>query len=301
MPDAGLQGKRGGFVAGIDAGGTGVRSCVTSLDGKTVWQGEASSDSDGGPEPAIELLREAGFPLRSVAAGIAKITRPGVERDWRAALGEFSSEVSVVPDYEIGFWASAPEGVGAAVLAGTGSVVFARNRQGQTLRVGGRGWEYGDEGSGTFLTEALLRRTVRALDGLSELTALQSAATEVLRAPEAGALVFAARERAQSDGRGFLAPLILERAKLGDREARNLFVGAAGWLATLAQTALERLGFAAGEAVPVFGVGGLWRAEELLVAPFDEVLRRKFPNASFEISRAAPLEGAVKLALRGTS
>ena len=297
MPGGAAQ----GFLAGIDAGGTGVRARAVDSMGAVVWEAESRADPDGGPAPALALLRAANLPLASIAAGVAKITRPGVEESWRDALAALAPQVSVVPDYEIGFWAAAPGGVGVAVLAGTGSVAFGRNALGESLRVGGRGWEYGDEGSGAFLTEALVRRTVRALDGLSEISPLQREVCAFLGAADAGGLALAARERAGAEGRGFLAPLVLERARAGDDEARNLFVGAAGWLATLAQAALGRLGFAPDAAVPVYGVGGLWRAEELLAAPLTEVLQRRFPNAVFQISTAAPVAGAVRLAARGNA
>ena len=295
MPGGAAQ----GFLAGIDAGGTGVRACVVDSAGAVVWEEESRADPDGGPAPALALLRGANLPLASIAAGIAKITRTGVEASWRDALAALAPQVSVVPDYEIGFWAAAPEGVGVAVLAGTGSVAFGRNPSGESIRVGGRGWEYGDEGSGAFLTEALVRRTVRAREGLSAISPLQREVCTFLGATDAGALALAARERAAGEGRGFLAPLILDLARAGDDEARNLFVGAAGWLATLAGAALGRLGFAPDDAVEVYGVGGLWRAEELLAAPLAEVLRRRYPGAVFQVSTAAPVSGAVRLAARG--
>ena len=280
-------------------GGTGVRVRVVDSD-RVVWEGEAPSDPDGGPGPALALLRASGFKPVAIAAGIAKITRPGVESAWRSALGEFAptAHLAVVPDFEIGFWASS-SGIGVAVLAGTGSVVFGRKANGETLRVGGRGWEFGDEGSGTFLTETLLRRTVCALDGLDPATPLQVAVSTQLDATDAGALVLAARAACESQGRGFLAPLILSHARQGDLEAKNLFVGAAGWLATFAASALEQLGFTSSEPVPVAGIGGLWAAGELLTAPFDIVLHRRFPHASVFVSKNAPLDGAVRLAQRG--
>ena len=68
-----------------------------------------------------------------------------------------------------------------------------------------------------------------------------------------------------------------------------------------AGAALTRLGFSHEDAVEVRGVGGLWSAGELLAEPFQRVLARRYPAAVFALSEAEPLEGAVRLACRGTS
>ncbi|MGC4048116.1 MAG: BadF/BadG/BcrA/BcrD ATPase family protein [Armatimonas sp.] len=284
----------------IDAGGTNVRLRVFEVEtGKILVDQTVPAEPHGGPAPALLLLETSGVAPTALVAGITKFTRPGVASAWRRALNAYS--LTLVPDYEIAFWAAVPDGVGISVLAGTGSVVFGRNTEGNTLRVGGRGWEYGDEGSGTHLTTDLVRRTLRALDGLERLSPLQFAVCELLGTNDPGELVQAARDKADADGRGFLVPLVLERAQAGEGEAEDLFVGAAGWLATYAGATLNRLGFTHEDAVEVRGIGGLWSAGELLTEPFQRVLARRYPAASFALSEAEPLEGAVRLACRGTT
>ncbi len=284
------------LLAAIDAGGTSVRLRV--FDSGVRFEASAPADPDGGPAPALALLTASGLTPIRVAAGIAKFTRPGVEESWRAAFSNIP--LTLVPDYEIAFWAALPGGVGAMALAGTGSAFFGRSASGLSLRVGGRGWEFGDEGSGAHLTSDLVRRTLRALDGLDSLTPLQKATCELLGASEPGAFVLSARARAETDGRGFLVPLVLERARAGEREAIDLFVGAAGWLAAFTGATLNRLGFTPSDAPKVRGIGGLWSAGELLSEPFVRVLKRRFPEVDFALSEGLPLDGAAQLACRGT-
>jgi N-acetylglucosamine kinase-like BadF-type ATPase len=282
------------LLAAIDAGGTSVRLRV--FDSEVRFEAKVPADPDGGPAPALALLQASGLTPARVGAGIAKFTRPGVEDAWRATFSDFP--LILVPDYEIAFWAALPEGVGVLALAGTGSVFFGRNEAGQSVRVGGRGWEYGDEGSGTHLTGDLVRRTLRALDGLDPLTPLQRATSEFLGAAEPGAFVLAARTRAERDGRGFLVPLVLGRAHAGEREAIDLFIGAAGWLAAYTTATLTQLGFEPSDPVEVRGIGGLWSAGALLSEPFVRVLKRRFPGVSFALSDAPPLDGAARLTCR---
>ncbi len=288
------------WVVGIDAGGTRVRVAVAErATGEIVWTDSAAACADGGPEAALSLIPvSVRASVIFATAGIAKFTRADVAPRWEAALtGALTrATVTVLPDYAIAYTGSLGEAPGAVVITGTGSVVYAEDGKGGSVRVGGRGWEYGDEGSGAHLTADALRRTLRAADGMTASSALTHAVSAFLGTIEPGALAEAARQRAERDGRGFLVPLILTLSEQGDREAEDLFVGAAGWLAALAATALERLALAQSE-VLVCPVGGLWNAGERLLTPFERVLARRVPKARVVPAAGDPLAGAVRRAL----
>jgi N-acetylglucosamine kinase-like BadF-type ATPase len=143
-----------------------------------------------------------------------------------------------------------------------------------------------------------MRRTLRALDGLADLTPLTRAVCAYLGTDEAGEVGRRAREQAEQNGRGFLVPLVLEQARAGDREARNLFVGAGGWLALQVKAAAARLVLDPAAAFPVATVGGLWEADDLLIRPFANVLSRRLPRARISVAVAAPVHGAVLRARR---
>jgi N-acetylglucosamine kinase-like BadF-type ATPase len=280
---------------GIDAGGTSVR---VLRSGQTEPERYAASAS-GGPE-ALSELRDAA--VTSVCAGITKISRGGVKEHWEEALTAAfpNAKRRIVPDYLIAFHGAIPEGVGLMVVAGTGSVVYGEDGLGNALRVGGRGWEFGDEGSGSHLSTELIKRTLRGLDGLSEISPLQESVCELLKTSEPAILGEKARRCFETDGRGFLVPLILEKARSGDREAIDLFVGAAGWLARLTRAAAERLALPTDAPLAIATVGGLWETGNFLHDPFVEVLSRWLPNAQVQLPQRQPVDGALALAERGT-
>jgi N-acetylglucosamine kinase len=298
-------------VVGIDAGGTSVRVLVAGAADAMTGEATGPADSTGGPGPLPFLLERAlaetsgsANDVRAVCAGVTKVSRPGVVAAWETELTRLLPNVMdscriVVPDFVIAF-EGALGGVrpGIAVIAGTGSVVYGENETGDAVRVGGRGWEFGDEGSGAHLTADLMRRTLRALDGLADLTPLRRAVCVYLDTEEAGEAGRRARERAEQNGRGFLVPLVLEQARAGDREARNLFVGAGGWLALQVKAAAARLVLDPAAAFPVATVGGLWEAGDLLIRPFANVLSRCLPRARISAVVAAPVHGAVLRARR---
>ena len=68
--------------------------------------------------------------------------------------------------------AGSPEGWGVALISGTGSLAFGRDRQGRSCRAGGWGFLFGDEGSGYAIALAGLRAAAQAADGRAPATRL---------------------------------------------------------------------------------------------------------------------------------
>lgn len=305
-----VQEENGGYVVGIDAGGTSVRVAV-ARGGTIAGEARGAAAEDGGAGTLAPLVARALADatvapalVGGVCAGITKVSRSGVRASWLAELGALFphlpfDSLHVVPDFVIAFHGAVPAGPGVAVIAGTGSVVYAEDGGGNGVRVGGRGWEFGDEGSGAWLTAEAVRRTLRALDGLEEPSPLTESVSAALGTRDAGELGEAARRQGASDGRGFLVPLLLEYARSGDAEAANLFVGAGGWLAAYVRAAQRRLSLPPDAPITVATVGGLWEAGELLAGPFRTVIARWLPNAVVNPPAAAPVVGAVRLAARG--
>lgn len=292
------------FVVGIDAGGTSVRAQYARAGtGEPVGEPLTFvAGASGEPPPGMILPTH---PVSAVCAGVTKFTRDGIPDSWERFLrARFpGAAVSVVPDYVIAFHGALAAGDGVAVVAGTGSVAYGENlRAGKSARCGGRGWEWGDEGSGAWLTTEMVRRTLRALDGQAETTALTRALCEELGTADPATLAAAARRRATEEdgaGRGFLLPLLVRLHGEGDPEANGLFVGAGGWLASLAGATANRLGFS-GDAPVTFGtIGGVWRAGgATLERAFVTALERRYPAAILRSDAPPPTDGAVRLALR---
>ncbi len=296
------------LVFGIDAGGTSLRLLIADAATGEEQAGRMGTPSpSGGPETVNALFDDAlaslGASTANLVAGCAGITkwsRGTVRVDWEAELARLvpgaKNRISVVPDFVIGFHGAIASGRGIATLAGTGSVIYGENGPDKTARVGGRGWEWGDEGSGTWLTSGAIRRTLRALDGMAPQTPVTSAVCTVLETNDPSRLGEAARERIEISGRGFFVPHILSLTQNGDREAADLFVGAAGWLGAQVKAAYHGLDFAEGEPLPIALVGGLWDCGDVLRKPFSRVLARFVPNATIQLPEASPVQGAARFA-----
>ena len=299
MPMVNLQAMKT-FVAGIDAGGTSVRLRWKDLASGTNEQVSLPAAPDGGPEPALELLHQVPGEVVALTAGITKVSRGETKAAWERALGAAcpAAVVSVVPDFVVAFHGALPEGIGLLCVAGTGSVIYGESGRGKSVRVGGRGWEYGDEGSGAYLTAELMRRTLRACDGLWPHTPLTQAVCATLETDDPALVGERGRQRALVFGRGFLVQLVAVSAQNGDDEAKGLFTGAAGWLARYVRAAHAQLDFPDGERVHVACVGGMWELGNWMYPAFEILLARWLPGVATIAPQGTPCEGALHLAER---
>src|SRR6185503_20258313 len=182
MPDSQL------LVIGIDGGAS--HTVAILADART---GTTLGRGDGGPSnfqavgaaPALRELntavagafRAAGVarvPVAAAALGLAGVDRAeglDVIRGW-ADLVQLADKHTIANDATLLFAAGTPEGWGLAIVAGTGSIAFALDRNGKDARAGGWGYMLGDEGS-AFRTGLLgLRAACRSADGAGAPTAL---------------------------------------------------------------------------------------------------------------------------------
>ena len=191
--------------------------------------------------------------------------------------------------------AGTPAGVGVAVVAGTGSMAFARGADGQTYRAGGWGPLMGDEGSGYAVATAGLRAAARAADGRGPATALTDrllAAYGLGRVEDLIGVVYRESDRAEIAA---LAPVVLALADEGDPVAAGIAQDAAVELAAAAAAAARPLGLTA--PIPVALAGGLLVSSTGYRALFLTALadRGLCPDPVAVV--AEPAGGAVRLAL----
>ena len=124
--------------------------------------------------------------------------------------------------------------------AGTGSIAVARDSAGALQRLGGYGWQMGDEGSGYSIGRAALGAASRARDGRSPATALEHRMLEAARCSDFDALVRWAAAATPGEVAS-LAPHVLEVAAAGDPVAQGIADYAARELSLLALLLAERL------------------------------------------------------------
>ena len=91
-------------------------------------------------------------------------------------------------------------GPGVIVIAGTGSIAYGRNREGQTARAGGWGFAISDEGSGHWIGRTAVAAAIGAWDEDPEQNAALDRDSDEVLAPGNDRAVGAGRERHAAAG-----------------------------------------------------------------------------------------------------
>jgi N-acetylglucosamine kinase-like BadF-type ATPase len=224
---------------------------------------------------AFTAAQQMRAPVAAAALGLAGIDIDGIDviRGWSSLVG-LAGKVSIGNDARLLFAAGTPEGWGVAVVAGTGSIAFALDRDGKEARAGGWGYLMGDEGSAFRLGLLGLRAACRCADGIGPATKLLPAYLAKLgtRDPRdfIPAVYRGAWDKAAIAG---LAPIVLELAGTGDEAATQIFDSETAELARTIAGAVAN-GDLPKDGVPVALTGGL----VLYSTPFRERLLANLPS-----------------------
>lgn len=296
-------------LVGVDAGGSHTAAAVADEalvvlgratgSAGAVRPGEVAGSAAAVSATVRQAMRGAGIegPATLLVIGAAGAGRPEERDALRDAVSRvgLAERVEVTTDAAIALESVFHTMPGILVNAGSGSIAYARDPAGVVWRLGGLGWQLGDEGGGYALARAALSAVGKAADGRGPGTALSSAITTAVGATTLGDLI---RWAASADRPAVaaLARTVAETAQHGDPVARTLVEVAAEELALHVTALLHR--FPEHGHVPVAFSGGLLTPGSAVRAALVGVLEAEVP--SVEIAQAtvdAPL-GAVALAAR---
>lgn len=290
---------------GVDGGGTKTAYCLIGRDGRIRACTEQASCY------YLSIGLEAAE--RALIDGVAHVCR---EADIEAAsiehaffglpaLGEIPDALNrlrAMPGAALGHdryhvdndmvcgWAGSLGAVdGINVIAGTGSMTYGE-RAGQGARCGGWGALFGDEGSAYWIGIAGLNAFSRMSDGRLEPGPLHARFKRHLDLDDDLELVDVVLNRWGGDRSRIasLAPLVLEAVEAGDTQAAAIADSAADALVDLVAATARRLGFQAGQRVPVSYTGGLFRA-----AVFTDRFQRRMARCRRDFDLRQPLHTPV--------
>jgi N-acetylglucosamine kinase-like BadF-type ATPase len=197
-------------------------------------------------------------PVDCAVLALAGAGQPDVQQqilEW-AVESSLSKRFRFAHDAEVALVAGTPDGWGIALVAGTGSVVFGANQEGQEETAGGWGYHFGDEGSGYWLGQSALRAVSFASDGRGPQTVLSEILLSRLDIREPRQMLAALAR--QGDLRLAIASLadavVLASAK-DDPVAQEILRSAVGHFACSIQAVADKL--ALGKSFPLALAGGV--------------------------------------------
>jgi N-acetylglucosamine kinase-like BadF-type ATPase len=194
------------------------------------------------------------------------------------------SRVTVVHDSRLVLAAAGLES-GIALISGTGSVAYGRDRDGREARAGGWGWLIGDDGSAAWLTREAAREVMSRSDAGAPPGPLGEAMLGATNLQKTTELMGALHALTEPGEWAALAHVVFDTAA-EDPAADSLIERAAVGLGALVGVVRKRLAIDG----PVILAGG-----QLLNQPRLEAAVRKHVGAAVRLEEP-PVAGAVRLA-----
>ncbi len=252
------QTRNSELILGIDGGGSKTHALIADGNGTVLGSGVAASSNYqvvglaaattavgqalAGALAQAGLNREAN--IAAACLGLAGVDRPTDRALWEAWLGETSvaRHFTLVNDAELVLAGGTPDGWGAGLICGTGSICYGRAPDGTTARAGGWGHLLGDEGSGYDIALHALRLATQTADGRADAQALLAAILNHWTLSEPTQLIqqvyLSSLTRAEI---AQVARLVIELADAGDQHAHIILEQAATDLGRLIAAVVRKL------------------------------------------------------------
>lgn len=269
------------LILGIDGGGSKTRALLADRAGAVLGVGTAGSSNyqsagfaaaTGALQAAIaDAFQQAGCESgrRAVTAacfGLSGVDRPDDQALFERWLGTqpIAERWTIVNDAELVLAAGTPDGWGAALICGTGSICFGRAPDGRTARAGGWGYLLGDEGSGYDIGVQALRLATQTADGRADADALLQMVLDEWQLAEPFALIgYVYRAEMTRATIAALARRVAALAERGDPYAQQIFDQAGHELGRLVAAVTRALDL---DQPPLALGGGLLGAQRSLQA-----------------------------------
>ncbi len=296
------------YFLGVDAGGTNTvyvladeQRELARVKGGTIKRMRANADVtlENLKASLAELSKLSGAAMKEISRSCVGAAGFSVSMvaDWirESFAAEVGGELILVGDVEIALDAAFHGGPGVLVLAGTGSNVAGRSRDGRLTNAGGWGPALADQGSGHFIGSEALRRGMLALDeerptkviervmahwGLNSLDELIGKANSrpapdfselskiVIGCAEEGDAVAAGVLRQGGEDLAYLAELVIDRIHRYDREGGRADV----WAPEVAVAGSIMAHVPAVKAAMAAALKAKYPASRVLAEPVDPVM-----------------------------
>ncbi|ARV60067.1 ATPase [Nostocales cyanobacterium HT-58-2] len=315
------------YVLGIDGGGSKTVCILMDDTGKVLGRAEsgASNYQSIGIEETLKSIKFAichavikareitnnVIKIEAICLGLAGVGRSKDIEVVKGIVQEFqssslpsitwelpASNIVICNDALIALVGGVGYPVGIVVAAGTGSIIFGRNHNGETKRVGGWGYILGDEGSAYKIAVAGMQAALKAYDGREMSTSLLESFQHYLELESIEDLI----EVIYRQGWGVkeiaaLAPIVDNAAADGDEVAHRIIDDAVKELIKATSTIIDAI-FSHTERFQVVTTGSVWQGKSRIREIFATSILTLYPSAKVIFPRHEPAYGAALLALQ---
>jgi N-acetylglucosamine kinase-like BadF-type ATPase len=297
-------------VVGVDVGASKTHAVLVDERGHVLGVGRAGCGNwevvglDGAQSAFQEALEaallDAGLSRTDVAAsgyGIAGLDWPSDEGRLEPVIGSLGlgTRWTMVNDAFLPLRAGTVNGVGLGAIAGSGTKVVGRNREGRTASSFGASYPFTDWGGGGDIAAAALHAVALAYRRMGPETSL---AGRMLAATGCSEVVELLEKvmRGQVHAGGQFAPQVFECAVEGDAVAQSIVRRAGETIGANVLSVAGELGML-GEPFALVTAGGVFSSNSpLLYGSLSETVDTRARQVNIVRWRAPPVVGALLLA-----
>ena len=292
------------LIIGIDGGATKTLGIVSGFDGEpigTMQSGPSNYLIIGAKKCAItlqnlilSLIKEHNLKLQNVASIIIGLAGAGRENDKKIILNELYSlakikkikfpKIIILSDAEVALYGAFSLKNGAILIAGTGSILYAKTEKNKIIRVGGWGRIVGDLGSGYFLGKEGITAVLKDLDFSGEKTILTKKIKEIYKLDNAQKIIYEIYKN-NFDIPEF-AKIVIQTASEKDKVALEILNRGAVELASLVKPI-------ANKKIKIALIGSLFKNNSVYKKIVTKKIKSKFKNIKIVEAEHSPAYGAV--------
>jgi glucosamine kinase len=291
------------IVVGIDAGASKTRAFAVDPAGTVVGRGAGGGGNLlTSPDPQGAIAAALAEALGGRAADAVVLSCAGGDRETERTRGHEiltqlappGAKLLVTHDAIAALYAGNPTGCGVVLIAGTGSIAYGRNEEGEEDRAGGWGYLIGDEGSAVWCGLEALRAISHAVDGRGAPTRMTALLFQQLGVGQfSDVLPFVYGRPHPAPAIGAATRALASASAEGDAMANAILQRGANALARAATVVALTLGLPGG---PVYLAGGAFENLPLLQRLVQLDLLGLLPQAAVEPVHEEPAMGAARLA-----
>jgi len=299
------------YIIGIDGGGTKTECAVADLSGKVLHRtfGKPSNFLTIGVDAAVknlfELIEGTLFKIEADFGDVKMLliatTGAGREEDASVLKSKFNNytmgegikikSVKVVSDARIALEGAFSGKAGCILIAGTGSILFGKDKNNVIHRNGGFGRLIGDEGSGHSIGRKGLTAVAKEFDGRGESTLITQLLNKKYNISSAPDLIMSIYKN--NFDIASIATLVLSAASEGDAVALQILDEEADELLLHINAVMKKM---KSKKLDIAFTGSLIANKNI----YSDLLRKKIddnlPSVKIKEPDNTPVEGAILLA-----
>jgi N-acetylglucosamine kinase-like BadF-type ATPase len=299
------------YILGIDAGGTKTKCVVTNLDGKILYSttGGAANLLISNYENTLHTFLELIIKCKSVLnfnydeirialIGAAGAGIPSNAKKWEHELNFYLKsknikikEIHIDNDARIALEGAFAGKPGCILIAGTGSIIYGKDLNGNIHRSGGFGRIIGDEGSGFLIGKKALKVLINEIEGYRQKTIISRLISKKFFIDSIERLIFEVYKN--NFDIPSVAPLVIEAAKMNDEIAIKILDEESNELLLLIKSILTKI---KQEEIKLSIAGGLLDNDNFYSLMLKEKIKNQMPFIKITEAEFPPEIGAVLLA-----